>query len=79
MAIKCCKGCVAPKRHPGCHGHCPEYKKEKVEHEERKAVEDKKRRTDQAIFLQRSAAVEKATKNRRYSQKNYRRGGKLPQ
>ena len=25
MKIKCCKDCVAPKRHPGCHGVCPEY------------------------------------------------------
>ena len=21
-----CKGCVPPKRKPGCHGACPEYK-----------------------------------------------------
>ena len=28
--ILCCKGCVAPKRYPGCHGHCPEYIKEKA-------------------------------------------------
>lgn len=30
MGIKCCKDCVAPKRHPGCHGTCEEYKKEKA-------------------------------------------------
>lgn len=29
MAIKCCKGCVAPKRHESCWGHCPEYIREK--------------------------------------------------
>ena len=79
MAIKCCKGCVAPKRYPGCHDRCPEYQKEKAEYEERKAIEDKKRRTDQAIYIQRSCAVAKALKSRRYSQKNYRRGGKSPQ
>lgn len=27
--IKCCKGCVAPKRYPGCHSNCPEYLMEK--------------------------------------------------
>lgn len=27
--IKCCIKCVAPKRHPGCHGTCEEYLKEK--------------------------------------------------
>lgn len=79
MVIKCCKGCVAPKRHTACWDHCPEYQKEKAEYEKLKAAEDKKRRTDTAIFLQRSAAVARATKNRRYSQKNYRRGGKNPQ
>ena len=30
MKIKCCKDCVAPKRHPGCHGVCPEYLYEKA-------------------------------------------------
>lgn len=31
--IWCCKECVAPKRHPGCHDRCPEYIKEKAVHE----------------------------------------------
>lgn len=31
-----CHHCVAPKRHPGCHDHCPEYL-------EAKAAYDKKR------------------------------------
>lgn len=22
MLFECCIGCVAPKRHPGCQGHC---------------------------------------------------------
>ena len=79
MAINCCKDCVAPKRHTACWDHCPEYQKEKAEYEARKAVEDKKRCIDQAIYHQRSAAVAKATRNRRYSQKNYRRGGKSAQ
>ena len=79
MPIKCCKGCVAPKRYPGCHDRCPEYKKEKAEYEQRKAAEDKKKFTDQAIYLQKAEAVAKATKSRRYSQKNYRRGSKSAQ
>ncbi len=36
MKIKCCKDCVAPKRHPGCHGVCPEYLYEKALWEEEK-------------------------------------------
>lgn len=23
--IRCCWGCVAPRRHIGCHGTCPDY------------------------------------------------------
>ena len=38
MKIKCCKDCVAPKRHPGCHGVCPEYLYEKALWEEEKKV-----------------------------------------
>lgn len=29
--IKCCHGCVAPKRYPGCGDHCDDYKAEKQE------------------------------------------------
>lgn len=29
MIIKCCKDCIPPKRHLGCHSNCPEYLKEK--------------------------------------------------
>ena len=32
MAIRCCNGCVAPKRHAGCHATCPEYLKEHEQH-----------------------------------------------
>ena len=31
-----CKDCKPPKRHPGCHVECKEYKAWKAEHEERK-------------------------------------------
>ena len=27
--FECCMNCVAPKRHPGCHSTCEEYKKGK--------------------------------------------------
>lgn len=37
--IKCCKDCVAPKRHIGCHGTCKEYLDEKAADEELKAKE----------------------------------------
>lgn len=58
--IKCCQYCVAPKRHPGCHGTCPEYLKEKAEHEERKASDYKQRKVKGDIYCQRSERVTKA-------------------
>lgn len=46
MAIRCCNGCVAPKRYPGCHGKCPEYIKEKAEHNARIEEENKRKHRD---------------------------------
>lgn len=73
-AIKCCNGCVAPKRHPACHDHCEEYKKERAEYDERKAIADKKKFTEQGIYLQRAEAVAKATKHKK--QHGFHRKGK---
>lgn len=42
MAIYSCMGCVAPKRHPGCHGHCREYLTDKVKHDEEKAEKERR-------------------------------------
>lgn len=34
MAIKCCTNCLPPKRSSGCHSTCPDYTREKAQHEE---------------------------------------------
>lgn len=34
--ITCCNGCVAPKRHIGCHVTCKDYNDQKAEFEEKK-------------------------------------------
>jgi hypothetical protein len=47
--IKCCKDCVAPKRHLGCHDTCEDYKKEKAEHDKSKQNERKKRESERLI------------------------------
>lgn len=47
--ITCCKDCVAPKRHVGCHADCQEYIDEKKKHDEKKAEIDRKRHTNNAI------------------------------
>ena len=58
--IKCCRPCVPPKRHPGCHGSCPEYADEKAEHERLKAADYEKRKASNNIYSQRADNVAKA-------------------
>lgn len=65
MAIKCCNGCVPPKRYPGCHDHCEEYIKEKEAHNQRKAELDRDRQLTTAIYVDRGNKVEKAMRKRR--------------
>lgn len=65
MAIKCCNGCVAPKRYPGCHDHCEEYIKEKEAHNQRKAELDRDNRISAAIYIDRGNKVEKTIRKRR--------------
>lgn len=79
MPIKCCKGCVAPKRHTACWDHCPEYLEEKAKYEVLMEAERKRKSIAAGITSERTKAVTKALKNRRYSQKNYRRGSKSAQ
>lgn len=62
MAINCCRYCVAPKRHPGCHSHCSEYIVEKAKHDEQKAAEDKRRRIEYGLDSQYASSVRKAHK-----------------
>ena len=63
--IDCCKGCIAPKRHPGCHDHCPEYQKQKAEYEERKAIADEQKRISNGLYNQRSNVLSKIMKGRK--------------
>ena len=63
--FQCCRDCVAPKRHPGCHGHCPEYKVVREEYDKRKALIDRERDISIGIHTERSKKVEKAMRDRR--------------
>ena len=63
--IKCCSGCVAPKRYPGCHDHCPEYAAERAEYAKHKTKEDKRRKVKSDIYKQRSINVAKAMRRHR--------------
>ena len=65
MAIHCCKGCVAPKRYPGCHAVCQEHIADKARHEEEQAAIRKKKETQDGLDSMILAGVEKARKARR--------------
>lgn len=65
MAIKCCKDCVAPKRYPGCHDHCPEYIKEKTAYDAKMAEEHRKRAIKNGLDSQTCNVIHKAYKRMR--------------
>ena len=60
--INCCRYCVPPKRYPGCHGTCPEYRYQRAIYDERKAVADQEKFTSHGLTMQRTEAVRKALK-----------------
>ena len=60
-----CRKCKE-KRYPGCQDHCPDGIQDKKEYEEQKAVYNKKKAIESGLHAQRSAAIEKATKNQRH-------------
>ena len=53
-----------PKRYSGCHARCPDYLREKAEHEEKKAAADKRKAIRGGLYEQRAAAVHKAYKRK---------------
>lgn len=65
MAIRCCHGCIAPKRHPGCHGTCPEYLQEKAVHDAKMEEDYKQRKLQHNLYQQRNDAVYRADKGKR--------------
>lgn len=63
--IKCCRYCVAPKRHPGCHGTCPEYIEQRAEYDKIKAVHDAAVRVGINCRAQKEEAMRKALRGRK--------------
>lgn len=65
--FECCHHCTPPKRTPGCHDHCPEYKEAKEAYEAGKAEYKRARGRDNCTaYDQRMDAIRKATRRRRY-------------
>ena len=65
MAIRCCNGCVAPKRYPGGHSVCPDYIKEKAEHDAWAEAGYKRRSIRSGLINQQYNAVSRANKGKR--------------
>ena len=65
MAIKCCYGCVAPDRYPGCHSQCAKYIEAKAKHDALKEADDKRRHIHGSLVHQRDDLYFKAMKRRR--------------
>jgi hypothetical protein len=68
MDIKCCYGCVPPKRTPTCKfdGTCNKYAEAKAEHDAEKAEHDRMQAAKYGITSQKYSRVYAAVKKRRY-------------
>ena len=67
MAIKCCNGCVPPKRNPYCHceGNCPEWEAAKAKHDMEKAEDDRRKAIQRGLIAQALRRVDRAQKERK--------------
>lgn len=63
--FECCKGCVAPKRHVGCHSTCKEYLDDKAAYDEEQANIRKERKNVTTNKTKRLAGIN-AEKTRLY-------------
>lgn len=61
--IYCCKGCVPPKRYPGCHDRCPEYLEEKKKNDQIRDQKYKENAIEAGLF----------DHNRRFLKRLYKR------
>ena len=55
-----CHKCVPPKRHPGCHDHCPDREKDLEKYMKCKDAADKRKMVRNSIYTQRTNGVVKA-------------------
>lgn len=71
MSMFSCKNCVPPDRHPGCHGTCPKYLKEKAEYDALKEADNKRKQVQDGLTAQRNKTYYRAMKRRRKGIKIY--------
>ena len=65
MIFKCCMNCEQPKRHPGCHDHCPEYKEIRADYDRRKSIENSKKAVSANLTAQKQNGIDRAIKKKR--------------
>lgn len=65
MAIRCCNGCVPPKRTPTCHATCPEYLEQKAKHDADRERINKAKMTQYNIRDQKSDGVYRANRRKK--------------
>ena len=65
MAIKCCKGCVPPKKNGYCHTYCEEYIQEKAEHDRQRAIDLQKRDVEAGLRNQVCDGIYRSRKTQR--------------
>jgi len=63
VAIKCCNGCVPPRRTPTCHSTCPDYIIEKAFSEAERQEEFEKRQAKFRMADQRVDIMSKRVKH----------------
>lgn len=72
--FECCIPCVAPKRYPGCHGTCSEYKQARTKYDNdiAKVIEEKRVQSysNMAICQNREAHVKHMKGNRRFARRD---------
>ena len=73
MSIRCCNGCVPPKRHEACWGHCPDYAAEKAVHDAQKAADDMRRSVVSGIISQKVNGVNRAMKSNNPAKSKWKR------
>ena len=71
--FECCMGCVAPKRYPGCHDICSEYKKAHDKYDEDVSKNRTERKiqayTNTQICNKRQERAKYLKGNRRYTRR----------
>ena len=66
LGITCCKSCIAPKRHTGCHVSCPEYRQEKESNDKLNAEIRKANQIRHGLDSQRIIAFKRIKKEGRW-------------